>query len=216
MKVIDKKSDGVFLLQPENDWEGINNLEVFMKAGVGGELLYGGRSNEKGGIFFSIRLKTEDKHIIVAGTAFEDKRNIAKIRSLCFHGTLLKGMILHGFTSGEYGIGLALTAVYCVNCGRPMNERVGWKICRACADEICPHERYEPRVISDDEGIFLCKICTKCGLLDPLDFLRTRSLSEEERIKEIQEVNPTATFTPIGMDPRRLPLAIRTALRSNN
>ena len=216
MKVIDKKSDGVFLLQPENDWEGINNLEVFMKARVGGKLLYGGRSNEKGSIFFSIMLKAEDKHIIVAGTAFEDKRNIAKIRSLCFHGTLLKGMILHGFISGEYGIGLALTAAYCVNCGKPMNERIGWKICRTCADEICSHERYESRVISDDEGIFLCKICMKCGLPDPLDFLRTRSLGEEERIREIQEADPTVTFTPIGMDPRRLPLAIGTALRSNN
>lgn len=216
MKVIDERNNGVFLLLPENDWEGVNNLEVFERAGIGGELIYGGRLSEKRSIFFSIRLKVKDKQAFVTGTALEDKRNIAKIRSLCFHGTLLRGMILHGFTFEECGIGLALAATYCINCGKPMNERVGWKICRTCADEICFHDVYKPRVISDDEGIFLCKICMKCGLPDPLDFLRTRSLSEEERIWEIQAANPTTTFTPLGMNPRKLPLAIATALRSNN
>jgi len=104
---------------------------------------------------------------------------------------------------------------YCNNCGQPITERAGWRICRNCAEEICPHLSYEERIISDDDGLFLCRICARCGLPDPVDLLRTASLPPAERMAEIQKANPGIAFIA-SMDPLALPLAVAIVLKSSN
>jgi hypothetical protein len=214
MKVVDEKDNGVFLLLPESDWEGLDNLAIFATARLGGELAYAGRVSEKGSRFFSMKFKTGDIQLVVKGSTEEDKLAIAKLRSLCFHGTLNR-MVLHGFVPTDYGIGLVLTSAYCKNCGRPIIERASWEMCHDCAEKVCPHESYEKRMLSDGQGAFLCRICVKCGLPDPVDVLRLAGLTPEERMAEVQRANPSITFI-MSKNPMALPLAVATALRSNN
>ncbi len=216
MKVQDKEEDGVFLLLPENDWEGINNLIAVATVGIGGKLRYAGRDNERGGRYFSIRFSVEEREfLIVKGGTEEDKLAIVKIRGLCFNG-LSNKMIVHGQLATNEGTGILITANYCRDCGRPMTERAGWGICRNCAETNCAHTIYERRLFTCDNEIAFCRVCTECGLPDPVDLMRIKGLPPEEKLAEIRRADPNLMLTGSLDSPRKILLAVRTIIDNRN
>lgn len=120
------------------------------------------RTEEKGNITMHEFVHVGGIKLILQGSAEEDKREVGRIRDICYYGS--SGLIFLGETVIEGKQALTITAKRCKVCNKNMIRRVEceWSICDECAAK-CEHKYVLGAIHGGGVNLGVGEYCDICG-----------------------------------------------------
>lgn len=132
--------------------------------------------------------------LVLQGTTEEDKREVGRIRDMCYFGS--GGLIYIGETEIDGKKAIITTGLRCKHCGSGMIRHADceWKTCDACAAK-CEHTYVQGTIHGGNLDIGFGEFCDKCGRGKPkINGSREKSVVEHHLAVE-KELGITVIYT---------------------